>query len=98
MTRRNVSAMVEVAQVPGSKLIDFCNAREVSAELFVLLARRWRVPGGLVPRLAFVFPFHHYVSARTLGDRRAREGGHGVPAVLFRAACRRLGARPQRGR
>ncbi len=66
MTARNVSAMVEVAQVPGSKLIDFCDAREVSADLFVLLARRWRVPGGLVRRLAFVFPFHHYVIALTL--------------------------------
>jgi hypothetical protein len=66
MSRRNVSAMVEVAQVPGSKLIDFRNAVDVSPELFVVLAHRWRVPGGLVPRLAFVFPFHHYAIAQQL--------------------------------
>jgi hypothetical protein len=78
MTARNVSAIVEVAQVPGSKLIDFCEAREVPAELFVLLARRWRVPGGIVRRLAFVFP---------------REAGDGLSRVLRRAARRRMGVR-----
>ncbi|HEY3805677.1 MAG TPA: hypothetical protein VGL61_23885 [Kofleriaceae bacterium] len=66
LSRRNVSAMVEVAQVPGSKLIDFRDVSDVPPELFGVLAHRWRVPGGLVPRLAFVFPFQHYAIARDL--------------------------------
>src|SRR6185503_15197842 len=66
MTRRNVTALVEVAQVPGSKLIDFRTTRTVSAHLFELLEARWRSVAGLVPRLALVFPFHHYVMARPL--------------------------------
>ena len=89
LSRRNVSAMVEVAQVPGSKLIDFREVSDVPAELFVVFAHRWRAPGGLVPRLAFVFPsvpaLRDRTRARSHDDRDAREARHVVPAVLRRA-------------
>jgi hypothetical protein len=66
LTSHDVAMMVEAAQAAGSKLIDFSNARSVPPELFDALERRWRVPGGYVRRLAFVFAFHHYVVARGL--------------------------------
>ena len=81
--------MIDVAQVPGSKLIDFCNTREVAAELFVLLAKRWRVPGGIVRRLAFVFPFHHYVIAQMLARSAIVElAKRGTSFRVFYAAQR----------
>ncbi len=66
LTPHNVLTMVEAAQAAGNKLIDFSNARSMPRELFDVLERRWRVPGGYVRRLAFVFAFHHYIVARQL--------------------------------
>jgi hypothetical protein len=89
MTRRNVTALVEVAQVPGSKLIDFRTTRTVSAHLFELLEARWRPVAGLVPRLALVFPFHHYVMARPLAASTVVElAKRGTSLRLFYAAQR----------
>jgi len=89
MTRRNMLAMVEVAQVAGSKLIDFRNVSVVSAQLFELLATRWRAIAGLVPRLAFVFPFHHYVVARALAASTVVElAKRGTSFRLFYSAQR----------
>ncbi|HEX4455636.1 MAG TPA: hypothetical protein VH143_32470, partial [Kofleriaceae bacterium] len=66
LTPHHVQMMVEAAQAAGNKLIDFSNARSLPRELFDVLERRWRVPGGYVRRLAFVFAFQHYVVARQL--------------------------------
>lgn len=89
MTRRNMTAMVEVAQVAGSKLIDFRNTRVVSAHLFEMLEARWRAIAGLVPRLAFVFPFQHYVLARSLAASTVLElAKRGTSFRLFYSAQR----------
>jgi hypothetical protein len=87
LTPHAIAVMVEVAQAAGNKLIDFCNVRAVPRELFDVLERKWRVPGGYVRRLAFVFQFQHYVVARELAkSAEASLAKRGAALRLFYAA------------
>src|ERR1700742_2824168 len=87
LTPNNVVMMVEAAQAAGNKLIDFCNARSVPRELFDVLEQRWRVPAGYVRRLAFAFPFQHYIVARQLAkSAEVTLARHGTALRIFYAA------------